>query len=314
VSVDSAGTEGNSSSVRPAISADGRFVAFASFASNLVAGDTNGTSDIFVRDTCVGGPAGCTPSTIRVSVDSAGTEGDSISTSPSLSADGRFVAFVSRASNLVAGDTNLARDIFVRDTCVGGPAGCTPSTIRVSVDSAGTEANTTSLRPAISADGRFVAFETDANNLVAGDINKNPDVFVRDTCVGGPAGCTPSTIRVSVDSAGTEANSTGSGPASLSADGRFVAFESLASNLVAGDTNGAHDIFVRDTCVGGPAGCTPSTIRVSVDSAGTEGDSSSTSPSLSADGRFVAFASLASNLVAGDTNSLVDVFLAPTGF
>ncbi len=181
------------------------------------------------------------------------------------------------------------------------------------MDSAGTEANTTSEGSSTSADGRFVAFGSRASNLVAGDTNGAQDVFVRDTCVVGPAGCTPSTIRVSVDSAGTEGNSD-SVSLALSADGRFVAFRSGASNLVAGDTNGALDIFVRDTCVGGPAGCTPSTIRVSVDSAGTEGNGLSVSPALSADGRFVAFASLASNLVAGDTNSVQDVFLAPTGF
>jgi Tol biopolymer transport system component len=311
--VDSAGTEGNSFSVVPSLSPDGRFVAFRSGASNLVAGDTNGVTDIFVRDTCVGGLAGCTPSTIRVSVDSARTEGNRDSGNTAISADGRFVAFGSGASNLVAGDTNGTSDIFVRDTCVGGPAGCTPSTIRVSVDSAGTEGNSGSFFPSLSPDGRFVAFRSGASNLVAGDTNGTHDIFVRDTCVGGPAGCTPSTIRVSVDSAGTEGDSISTSP-SLSADGRFVAFASLASNLVAGDTNGAQDIFIRDTCVGEPVGCTPSTIRVSVDSGGTEGDSSSTSPSLSADGRFVAFASGASNLVAGDTNSVQDVFLAPTGF
>jgi Tol biopolymer transport system component len=321
VSVDSAGTEANSVSVRPAISADGRFVAFVSLATNLVAGDTNGVHDIFVRDTCVGGPAGCTPSTIRVSVDSAGTEGNGNTTTtngpnPSTSADGRFVAFGSGASNLVVGDTNGAQDIFVRDTCVRGPADCTPSTIRVSVNSAGIEANSVnsiSFKVSMSADGRFVAFASFASNLVAGDTNAATDVFVRDTCVRGPAGCTPSTIRVSVNSAGTEGNRVSLRPA-ISADGRFVAFASFASNLVAGDTNAGTDFFVRDTCVGGPAGCTPSTIRVSVDSAGTEGNSSSSSPSLSADGRSVAFGSLASNLVAGDTNSVPDVFLAPTGF
>ena len=122
-----------------------------------------------------------------------------------------------------------------------------------------------------------------------------------------------SLVRVSVDSAGSGGNST-SMSSSMSANGRFVAFESIASNLVAGDTNNLADVFVRDTCVGGPGGCTPSTVRVSVDSAGAEGNGGSFSPSISADGRFVAFASIASNLVAGDTNNAVDVFLAATGF
>src|SRR2546426_1935359 len=125
----------------PVISADGRFVAFDSDASNLVAGDTNGSRDVFVRDTCFGAPAGCTPSTTRVSVATDGTQANSPSGIPSVSADGRFVAFISAATNLVPGDTNGFVDIFVRDTCFGAPTGCTPSTIRVSVASDGTQAN-----------------------------------------------------------------------------------------------------------------------------------------------------------------------------
>ena len=121
----------------------------------------------------------------RVSVDSAGVQGNDRRFQPSLSADGRFVAFQSIANNLVVGDTNSFDDIFIRDTCVGAPAGCTPSTIRVSVDSAGTQANGGSVRPAISAVGRFVAFESFASNLVMGDTSVFEDVFVRDTCVGG---------------------------------------------------------------------------------------------------------------------------------
>ncbi len=312
VNVDSAGVQAiGDISGNPSISADGRFVAFHSRASNLVPGDTNGLFDVFVRDTCLGAP-GCTPSTIRVSVDSAGAQaigGDSLIAS--ISADGRFVAFYSYATNLVAVDTNGIRDIFVHDTCIGA-TGCTPSTIRVSVNSTGAEAIgvTGSGSPSISADGRFVAFESDAINLVAGDTNAVFDVFVRDTCAGA-AGCTPSTVRVSVDTAGGEANSD-SGAPSISPDGRFVAFESDATNLVAGDTNGLRDIFVRDTCLGAP-GCTPSTIRVSVDSTGAQaigGDSGGIS--ISADGRFIAFGSDATNLVANDNNSVFDVFVHDT--
>jgi len=149
---------------------------------------------------------------------------------------------------------------------------------------------------------------------VAGDTNGAGDVFVRDTCVGVPAGCTPSTTRVSVASDGTQGNAGVFFDLSISADGRFVAFDSDASNLVAGDTNGAVDVFVRDTCLGAPAGCTPSTIRVSVASDGTQANNSSITGALSADGRFVAIDSNASNLVADDTNGFIDVFLARTGF
>src|SRR5437867_824550 len=166
VSVDSAGTQGNSFSLDPSISADGRFVAFSSLATNLVPGDTNGAFDVFVHDRLTG-------TTERVSVDSAGTQGHGNSSEPSISADGRFVAFSSVATNRVPGDTNAAFDVFVHDRLTG-------TTERVSVASAGTQGNGSSLDPSISADGRFVAFSSVATNLVPGDTNGKEDVFVHD--------------------------------------------------------------------------------------------------------------------------------------
>jgi Tol biopolymer transport system component len=225
VSVDSAGNQANSGSSNPFISADGRFVAFTSDASNIVPGDTNSNREIFVRDTL-------TNTTTRVSVDSAGNQTFSDSYNPSMSADGRFVAFYSGASNLIPGDTNRRLDVFVRDRL-------TNTTTRVSLDSAGNQADGDSHYPSISADGRFVAFQSDASNIVPGDTNKRNDIFVRDTL-------TNTTTRVSVDSAGNQTNSN-SYSTSISADGRFVAFESSASNIVPGDTNNKDDIFVRDT-------------------------------------------------------------------
>jgi len=278
VSVDSAGNLANSGSYNPSISADGRFVAFSSLASNIVPGDTNNTYDIFVRDLS-------TNTTTRVSVDSAGNQANRHSDGASISADGRFVAFNSDASNIVPGDTNDAFDIFVRDRL-------TNTTTRVSVDSAGNQANRISRSPSISADGRFVAFNSDASNIVPGDTNGDSDIFVRDTV-------TNTTTRVSVDSAGNQGNSR-SFITSISADGRFVAFISDASNLVPGDTNGDSDIFVRDTV-------TNTTTRVSVDSAGNQADDFSYNPSFSADGRFVAFTSFASNIVPGNTNRSGDI-------
>jgi len=288
VSLDSAGNQGNRFSYNPSISADGRFVAFSSFASNIVPGDTNGDSDIFVRDTL-------TNTTTLVSVDSAGNQGNSQSFITSISADGRFVAFTSNASNLVPGDTNDDPDIFVRDRL-------TNTTTRVSVDSAGNQANYNSYNPSISADGRFVAFSSVASNIVPGDANNSFDIFVRDTL-------TNTTTGVSVDSAGNPGNIM-SGSPSISADGRFVAFTSNASNLVPGDTNRERDlvgrhIFVRDTL-------TNTTTLVSVDSAGNQANSDSSSPSISADGQFVAFNSNASNLVPGDTNNSNDIFVVDT--
>jgi Tol biopolymer transport system component len=308
----------NNFSGEPAISATGRYVAFYSAASNLVPGDTNNAGDVFLRDTCLGAPAGCTPSVIRVSLDDLGNQGDSDSSSPAISGDGRFVTFTSAATNLVSGDTNSVSDVFLRDTCIGAAPGCTPATSRISVASSGTQANDTSYSPSFSADGRFIAFGSDATNLVSSDTNKSPDIFLRDTCFGAAAGCTSQTIRISLADNGSQATND-SFNASISGDGRFVAFESFANNLIASDSNNSKDIFMRDTCFGAPAGCSPSTVRVSVDSSGaqaTDIDSSGFGPSsgsflaaISTTGRFVVFSSWANNLVTGDTNKGHDVFL-----
>src|SRR4028119_15959 len=169
VSVDSAGNQGNRDSLLSSISADGRFVAFSSGASNLVPGDTNNTGDIFVRDRL-------TNTTTLVSVDSAGNQANSDSDNPSISADGRFVAFDSFASNLVPGDTNRETDIFVRDTL-------TNTTTGVSVDSAVNQGNTYSYNPSISADGRFVAFISNIYNpfnILVADRKEDTEIFVRD--------------------------------------------------------------------------------------------------------------------------------------
>jgi Tol biopolymer transport system component len=280
VSVDSAGVEGNTESAYPSISVDGRFIAFSSIASNLVAGDTNQTWDVFVHDRV-------TAVTERVSVDSAGLEGNSVSVDPSISSDGRFVAFRSLASNLVGGDTNRHTDIFVHDRATG-------TTCRVSVSSEGSQGNAHSMWPAITPDGRFVAFASESWNLVPADTNQTWDVFVHDRAIG-------TTERVSVGGAGQQANSQSFNP-SISMDGRFVAFVSYASNLVAGDSNRSGDVFVRDR----EAGVTE---RVSVSSTGLESDALSFTPAISADGRFVAFRSEAARLVAGDTNDRSDVFV-----
>ena len=282
VSVSSTGAQGTNHSGRPSQSANGRFVAFESVAANLVVGDGNAVSDIFVRDLAFG-------LTTRVSISSLGAEGNGGSFRPSISGDGRFVVFDSTASNLVPSDGNGQSDIFVHDRLTG-------ITTRVSVDSAGTEAaGGASSNATISSDGRIVAFASLATNLVVPDANAAIDVFVHDRV-------TEATTRVSVDSAGAEANGgSGLGIPTLSSDGRFVAFESIATNLVAGDANGFFDIFVHDRTTG-------ATRRISVDSAGLEADNHSIRPSISEDGRFVAFESLATNLVANDTNSLFDIF------
>ena len=280
LSVGTNGTLANNSSFEPSISANGRYVAFSSSASNLISDDTNNYRDIFVRDRKTG-------TTARVSIANDGTSGNSYSLSPSISADGRYVAFSSSASNLVPDDNNNKTDIFVRDRQTG-------TTERVSIAPDGTSANSDSLSPSISADGRYVVFQSKASNLVPEDINGQDDIFIYDRQ-------TKITERVSVTVDGNSANDLSSEP-SISADGRYIAFLSEASNLVPGDINGERDIFVRDRQTG-----TTEKISVAVD--GNQANNESAAPSISADGRYVAFQSKASNLIANDTNGQIDIFV-----
>lgn len=366
-------TEADANSGSPAISADGRFVAFTSNADNLVPNDTNGVADAFLRDTCIGALGGCVPSVVRVSIASDGTQANQAISDVTISGNGRYVAFTSAATNLVPGVTSGNQNVYmrdtcfgaaagctpgttlvspdvnnsfspslsadgryiaftnglpgncgsycspdnlltsVRDTCAGAPAGCTPSTNVVSVANDGSTPNDTSIDPGglISADGRYVAFDSLATNLVANDINNNEDVFLRDTCAGAPAGCNPSTIRVSVATDGSQATGD-SVLGSLSITGRFVVFSSNASNLVAGSNNGLQTLFVRDTCVGAAAGCSPSTSLISVGNSGNQVNGNSSQGDITSDGRFVAFTSDATNLISGDTSPFPKIFLRDT--
>ena len=311
MSVDTLGVQALRESAAPAISANGRHVAFASLASNLVAGDTNGNWDVFVHDRL-------TRVTVRVSVSSAGKQAQGPSSAPSISADGRFVAFTSTARNLVSGDLNNVSDVFVHDRDPDGNGVFDESnatTERVSVDSSGVEGNSWSQEAAISGDGKLVAFSSFASNLVAGDTNGEEDVFVHDRTAG-------TTVRVSVDSAGVEGNDFSDLPA-ISADGSCVAFESWASNFDANDTDTTSDIFVHDLASGSfalvpgdqngyadvfvfdrPAGAMS---IASLDSNGAQADGNSFLPTLSSDGQVVSFISTADNLVPDDTNLTWDV-------
>jgi Tol biopolymer transport system component len=280
VSVGNAGAEANDDSFEPAISADGRFVTFASSATNLSAGDSNDANDVFVRDRQAN-------TTSRVSVAPAGANANGGSDSPSISADGRLVAFTSAATNLVHGDTNNQRDAFVLDRQTG-------VTTRASLSSTGEQAILDSFTPELSADGRFLAFTSFASNLVDFDDNEGSDVFVRDLQAG-------VTTRVSEYTGGFQVDGDSLRPA-ISASGRYVAFDSDAWDLVWGDTNDVFDVFVHDRQTG-------LTNRVSVDDSGGQSDGASFRPSLSGDGRYVAYSSEAANLVSGDTNGAADVFL-----
>jgi Tol biopolymer transport system component len=335
-SVASDGGEADAASGSPALSANGRFVAFVSAATHLVAGDGNDAADVFVRDLQDG-------TTTRVSVSSTGAEANGESGSPSLSADGRLVVFWSMASNLVEGDGNGFSDVFLHDMS-------TRVTIRVSVSSGGAEGDSFSgLRGlSMSADARFVFFQSDAANLAAGGsgvlardrlsqetlfvqgasypsaagtgrfvayqrrgpfIGDVTEVYWSDRCVDAPAGCTPASTRLSASTFGNTTYSGGTRP-SVSVDGRFVGFES-AARLMEDDTNGLSDIYVRDTCTGAPSGCVSRFLRLAP--SGVQANGGSTSVSLSSDGRFAAFESEATNLVPDDTNGARDIFVANTG-
>jgi Tol biopolymer transport system component len=281
VSVASGGIQANAESDGASVSADGRLIAFSSTASNLVAGDTNATEDVFVRDRLLG-------TTKRVSISSAGAQANGASREPSISPNGRFVVFESSASNLVPNDTNGTIDVFRYDRTLG-------QIHRFSLAFDGAEPDASCRHPRISAasDGRFVSFESAATNLVAGDANGVVDVFVRDSLLA-------VTERVSVSTGGTEGDLE-SHVGSLSADGRQIAFESSATNLVAGDGNGFRDVFVRDRVAA-------TTERVSIATNGAEADADSLRASISGDGNTIAFDGAATNLVPGDTNGLTDVF------
>ena len=336
-SVSTAGTQGDQDSELPAVSADGRFVAFVSLSDNLVPGDTNGAADVFVRDRLTG-------TTERISVSSSGAQANGPSGflngmgGPSISADGRYVAFDSQATNLVKGDTNGAIDVFVRDRLTG-------TTVRVSVATGGTQGNGDSTHPSISGDGSRVAFGSFADNLVQPDTNFASDVFVRDRTTG-------TTVRVSDAPDSSQGNNWSFSP-KLDGNGHLVAFDSFASNL-GGNPNSTVQVFLRNLDSGAleaisslpgstdfleqgdlgdisPGGrfvvfdyrsstVSPRAIVLldrttgsreieSVNDAGTAGNDDSFDPVVSADGRFVSFDSVASNLVSDDTNFRSDVFV-----
>jgi Tol biopolymer transport system component len=263
------------------LSPNGRFVVFESYATNLVKGDTNGTWDVFLRDRAK-------RKTYRISVNSSRVQGNGFSADPVVSADGRYVAFESNASNLVPNDSNGAvTDVFERDRATG-------KTYLVSLSSKGAHGNASSSDPRMSLNGRYIVFESTANNLVKGDTAGETDILFRDMV-------THNTTRISVNSKGVQGNA-GSYSARVTPDGRFVAFESFSSNLAGKDGNHAADVFLRDRA-------TRRTYRISVSSNEHLGNGYSSDPSISADGRYVAFESAASNFTASDTNAHVDAFV-----
>ena len=260
--------------------ASGSFVLFYSSADNLVAGDTNSSTDIFVENLNTG-------AVTRVSTNGIGAQADNSSFAPVFSSDGNNVAFYSFADNLVAGDSNGVADVFVKNLLTG-------AIVRASTDSTGAQSDGGSYGPVFSPDGAKVAFYSDATNLVAGDTNARTDIFIKDLSLG-------TTTRVSTASDGSQANDSSYGVV-FSPDGSKIAFQSVASNLVTGDTNGFTDLFVKDLVSG-------VVTRVSTAGDGAQGDAGSFAPVFSPDGTKIAFWSDADNLVSGDTNFSSDIFV-----
>lgn len=305
VSLSSDGVPAERGSASPAISGDGRWIAFVSGATTLVPNDTNGSADIFVYERT-------TATVSRVSLSSSGGQANASSTAPAISADGRIVVFQSLASNLVRGDTNGSLDplvnrydVFIHDRQSG-------ATRRINIDSKSRQVAGDSGSPAVSADGRVIAFDSSASKLAPGDENGSRDVFIRDRRA---ASTTLASIAAVFSQTAPGVNATGprfpvpgNGPGTrvISSTGRYVAFWSNASTLVKGDTNGVADIFLRDRHAG-------KTRRVSVDTRAIQANGDSSDPTVSGDGRYVAFSSFASNLVADDTNRTQDIFVRDTG-
>ncbi|HUR86199.1 MAG TPA: hypothetical protein VMY78_12720 [Solirubrobacteraceae bacterium] len=282
VSTGLAGAAANGFSSNPVLSGDGSRLAFVSRATNLVEADANAAADVFVLTPDAG--------LVRASVSAAGAEADAASGEPDISEDGRLVVFTSSATNLVPGDANGHDDVFVRELSTG-------AVTLVSADSAGAASDGDSSAPAISPDGRYVSFSSRATNLVSDDDDDVADVFLRDLETG-------ATERVSITPRGGGQNRALAGRAQVSdvsRFGRFVVFESDATNLVAGDRNRRTDVFLRDRATEG-------TRRVSLSTTSEEAGGASFLPSITPDGRFVSFASRADDLVPENAEGL-DVFV-----
>jgi hypothetical protein len=318
VSVSVAGGPADGPSEAPAISSGGRYVAFYSQAKNLITPAVSG--NIFVRDTCVGA-TNCSAKTVAVDLASDGSAPNGKSgRQVSISGDGRFVAFISRATNLVSGNAPVSLgywELYVRDLCVGAnaPSGCAPHTEIISTGPKGEAASGPSTSPSLSGDGRFVAFVSAATNLVAEKSPLLPQAYVRDTCAGPTAtkACVARTVVVPVDDedrvAGAQA-----GRAAISADGRYIALEMWAAKSAAQNTGSTSQIVLADTCMGivSPVTCEASAERISYAPDDSALSGANISPSLSSDARFAVFESQPADSSTGNAAHVSRAYLRDT--
>jgi WD40-like Beta Propeller Repeat len=289
----------------PSINSDGSVVVYASTSTNLIKNQANAGSDIFSRTTCIAGSS-CTPATTDVSVGPNGAVSNGSSWEPSVDGSAVHVAFTSTASNLVAGVSLSpgSRQVYWMPICSVNSVTTCPAGELVSLSPDGvTPGNGDSYNPSISPDGRYVAFVSLATNLVSGLTTldgKTPQVFLRDTCNGTASGCTPATYLVSTPDGTTP----GSGPSSLpsaSNNGQYVSFTSASTNLgpTAPNPAGAQEVFVRTTCLPTVTTCAAITTLISTPDGVTPANGSSSESKVAGGGRFVVFASTATNLLAG---------------
>lgn len=309
---------GSGPSIEPSISGEGRFIAFASTATNLVSTPTGGAQEIYVRDTCLGQPITCVPQTYLVSATSftsSGIAANGSSSEPVVvsSKTGQFVAFASTATNLVSGTTGTT-EIYRAGLCIGITKGCTTSAPQlISTPDGTTPADGASIEPAMTPDGRVIAFASTATVLGAASGGVQ-EIYERDTCQGAPAGCTAQNKVISVAADGSTPGNALSESPSIENTGQYVAFASQASNLVSTNVNGFENIYVRNTCLGQSSSCTATSALVSISAVLVAANGASAVPVINGNGTIVAFYSAASNLVNDDLNGSPDLFLAFSTF
>jgi trimeric autotransporter adhesin len=306
VDVDSNGNQANSGIGNlglsgPAIGGGGRFIAFSSISQNLVANLANAVANVFVRDTCLGISSGCTPQTVLASVGNNAQPPNADCLEPSISSDGRYIVYTSKATNLVSNVTTsgTTNEIYLSDTCMGATSGCTPSTTLVSMGFDGVSpANGSSTEPFISADGQYIVYVSTATNLTSQAATGAPEIYLHSTCLNAVTACVPTTSLVTLAPDGSTPADGSSATPVVASGGRYVAFQSTATNLVSIPSSGTQQLYWRDMCTGVASGCTPSTSLVSLASDGASpGNGPSVQPALSSDGRYVVFGSQATNLV-----------------
>jgi hypothetical protein len=314
---------GNLNLSGPSISLSGRYVAYASAASNLVFDDTNGSPDVFLTDTCFA-VTSCVPSTQLISISGSGgngapgTQGNSDSLEPSLNSTGTYVAFSSHATNLDPNYPTLngtTRQVFLHSACLTSTSttACTSAfTELVSVAADGVNpANADATQPAISSDGRYVAFVSAATNLIPKVTGGTAQVYLRDTCLNVTSTCTPTTELISSADGVTPGDAPSSQP-SVASGGLYVSYTSAASNLINSVVPSSTQIYRTTTCISGLVNCVPAVTLVSSNDGMTPANAANSESSMTSDGRYLAFASSATNLVQTASSGVQQIFVRDT--